>query len=412
MTEQASDDLGLTAAEDQLRDVRAITDAELSRLDAEDFLSKLVDRVKAIMRADTAAVLLLDRSGTQLVATAASGLEEEVRQGVRIPVGRGFAGRIAAERRPVIIDHVDNTTVINPILIAKGIRTMIGAPLLAGGTVLGVLHVGSLGSRTFASDDARLLQLAAERAAVAVQFLRSQSDRAVAAALAQSLLPEILPDSSGLEMAARYIPGQGEVGGDWYDVFTLPSGELCAAMGDVAGTGLQAAVTMGRLRSALRAYSLESRDPADVLSRLDANVQTFEPGTIATVLYAVFDQNLEHVRISSAGHLQPVVVLPGDSPVLAAVQGDLLIGAAPDIGRHTTTLAFPPGSLLCLYTDGLVERRGATLDAGLDALCAAITAGPADAVCVSVMAALVGDRPATDDLTMLVFRRLPSGLSG
>jgi putative methionine-R-sulfoxide reductase with GAF domain len=411
MTEQASGDLSPTAAEDQLRDVRAITDAELSRLDAEDFLSQLVDRVKAIMRADTAAVLLLDRSGTQLVATAASGLEEEVRQGVRIPVGRGFAGRIAAERRPVIIDHVDYTTVVNPILIAKGIRTMIGAPLLAGGTVLGVLHVGSLGSRTFASDDAALLQLAAERAAVAVQFLRSRSDRTAATALAHSLLPETLPEIPGLEMAARYIPGYGDVGGDWYDVFTLPSGELCAVMGDVAGAGLQAAVTMGRLRSALRAYSLESRDPADVLSRLDANVQTFEPGTIATVLYAVFDPDLEHVRISSAGHLLPVVVLPGNSPELAAIQGDLLIGASANFRRHTTTLWFPPGSLLCLYTDGLVERRGETLDDGLDALRAAITAGPADGVCVSVMAALVGNTPATDDLTMLVFRRLPPGLS-
>jgi phosphoserine phosphatase RsbU/P len=410
MTEQASGDLSLKA-EDQLRDVRAITDAELSRLDAEDFLSQLVDRVKAIMRADTAAVLLLDRSGRQLVATAASGLEEEVRQGVRIPVGRGFAGRIAAERRPVIIDHVDHTTVVNPILIAKGIRTMIGAPLLAGGTVLGVLHVGSLGSRTFTSADAALLQLAAERAAVAVQFLRSRADRTAATALAHSLLPETLPEIPGLEMAARYIPGHGDVGGDWYDVFTLPSGELCAVMGDVAGAGLQAAVTMGRMRSALRAYSLESRDPADVLSRLDANVQTFEPGTIATVLYAVFDRDLEHVRISSAGHLLPVVALPGNSPELAAVQGDLLIGASANFHRHTSTLWFPPGSLLCLYTDGLVERRGETLDDGLDALRAAITAGPADGVCVSVMAALVGSSPATDDLTMLVFRRLPPGLS-
>jgi phosphoserine phosphatase RsbU/P len=410
MVERVSGDLGLTA-EDRLRDIRAITDAEMSRLDAGDLLSGLLERLKQIMHADTAALLLMDKSGSQLIASAASGLEEEVRQGTRVPVGRGFAGRIAAERRPVIIDHVDHTTVVNPILIAKGIRCMMGVPLLVGGEVLGVMHIGSLGSRKFTSDDAALLQLAAERAAVAVQSLTSRSDRVAASTLARSLLPETLPAVPGLEIAARYIPGDGDVGGDWYDVFSLPSGELCAVMGDVAGTGLRAAVTMGRMRSALRAYSLESRDPAEVLTRLDANVQAFEPGVIATVIYAVFDHDLEHVRISSAGHVPPIVAEPGQDATLAPVSNDLLIGATTDISRHTTTLAFPPGGLLCLYTDGLVERRGTTLDDGMEALRAAVTAGPPDDVCASVMLALIGNQPASDDTTMLAFRRLPPDLS-
>ena len=410
MVERFSGDLGVTA-EEKLRDIRAITDAQMSRLDAGDLLVRLLELLKEIMHADTAALLLMDKSRTQLIATAASGLEEEVRQGTRVPVGRGFAGRIAADRRPVIIDHVDRTTVVNPILITKGIRSMMGVPLLAGGEVLGVMHVGSLGGRTFSGDDAVLLQLAAERAAVAVQSLTSRSDRAAALTLARSLLPETLPAVPGLEIAARYIPGHGDVGGDWYDVFSLPSGELCAVMGDVAGTGLRAAVTMGRMRSALRAYALESRDPADVLTRLDANVQAFEPGVIATVVYAVFDQDLKHVRISSAGHVPPVVAAPGQAATLAAVRNDLLIGAATDISRHTTTLAFPPGGLLCLYTDGLVERRGAILDEGMEALRAAVTADPPDDVCASVMLALIGSQPATDDTTMLAFRRLPPDLS-
>jgi putative methionine-R-sulfoxide reductase with GAF domain len=409
MTEQATPEGSTLSAEERLRDIQRITDAQLSFLDAGDLLARLLERLKVIMQADTAAVLLMDQSGRQLVATAASGLEEEIRQGTRVPVGRGFAGRIAVERRPVHIDRVDHTTVVNPILIAKGIRSMIGAPLLVGGEVLGVMHVGSLGSRTFTSEDASLLQLAAERAAIAVQSLTSRTHRTAAMTLARSLLPETLPEITGLEMAARYIPGQGDVGGDWYDVFCLPSGELCAVMGDVAGTGLRAAVTMGRMRSALRAYSLESRDPADVLARLDANVQAFEPGAIATVQYAVFDQDLEHVRISSAGHLPPIVALPGEGAMLASVQGDLLIGASPEIYRHTTTLAFPPDSLLCMYTDGLVERRGVPLDDGLATLCNAVTVGPADSVCASVMLALIGDEAAADDTTMLVFRRLPHG---
>ena len=107
-------------AEDRLRDIQSITDAALSRLDDHDFLAELLDRTKDILQADTAAVLLLDYSSGQLIATAAAGLEEEVSQGVRIPVGRGFAGRIAAEHRPVILDHVDHTTVLNPSCCRRG----------------------------------------------------------------------------------------------------------------------------------------------------------------------------------------------------------------------------------------------------------------------------------------------------
>ena len=296
---------------DKLRDIRAISDAALSHLGAEDFLTELLSRVKESLDADTAAVLLLDRSARQLVATAASGLEEEVRQGVRIPVGQGFAGRIAAEARPVILDHVDHSNVLNPILLEKGIRSLIGVPLLVNGSVIGVLHVGSVGSRVFTGDDAALLQLAAERAALVVQSLRSRDDHAAAAALQQSLLPSRLPEVPGTEIAARYVPGDGRVGGDWYDVFTLPSGELCVVMGDVAGSGLQAAVIMGRMRSALRAYALETRDPAEVLSRLDRKIQHFEPEAMATIAYAVLTPATGELAIASAGHFPPVVAVPG-----------------------------------------------------------------------------------------------------
>ncbi|HEV2240415.1 MAG TPA: GAF domain-containing protein, partial [Streptosporangiaceae bacterium] len=243
------------AAEDRLRDIQSITDAALSRLDDEELLAELLERTRDIVGADTAAVLLLDFSSGQLIATAAAGLEEEVRQGVRIPVGRGFAGRIAAEHRPVILDRVDPTTVLNPILTAKGIRSLLGVPLVAGGRVIGVLHVGSLSGRRFTSQDSELLQVAADRAAAAVQSMTTRADRVAAAALQRSLLPSALPAVAGAEMAARFIAGRGVVGGDWYDAFTLPSGELCMVVGDVAGSGLQAAVVMGRMRSALRAYA-------------------------------------------------------------------------------------------------------------------------------------------------------------
>jgi sigma-B regulation protein RsbU (phosphoserine phosphatase) len=392
--------------EARLQDIQSITDAALSRLDEQGFLAELVERVKAALRTDTAAALLLDHSGN-LVATAAAGLEEEVRLGVRIPVGRGFAGRIAAERRPVILDHVDHSTVLNPILMAKGIRALLGVPMVAGGRVIGVMHVGSLAPREFTADDIDLLQLAADRAATAVQSLSARADRAAVAALQRSLLPSALPVVPGLQLAARYVPGQGVVGGDWYDVFTLPSGELCVVIGDVAGSGLPAAVVMGRMRSALRAYALQTADPGKVLDRLDRKMQHFEPGALATVAYAVFDRALDRAHIASAGHLPPVFATPGHAGALADVAGGLMIGVDSGTQRPVTTVKVPPGVLLCLYTDGLVERPEFPLDEGLARLSQAVTAGPPEAVCASVMAAMVGTEPARDDIALLVLRREP-----
>ena len=397
--------LSPAVVQDRLRDIQSITDVALSRLGADELLAELLERTRDILQADTAAVLLLDFSAGQLIATAAAGLEEEVRQGVRIPVGRGFAGRIAADHKPVILDHVDHTTVLNPILWEKGIRALMGVPLIADGTVIGVLHVGSLANREFTVDDVELLEMAADRAATAVQALLRREDRIAAAALQRSLLPSALPVSGGAQMAARYAPGEGAVGGDWYDVFTLPSGELCTVIGDVTGSGLPAAVIMGRIRSALRAYALETRDPAEVLARLDRKMQHFEPGAVATVLYAVFDLSLERVRLCSAGHYPPVIACPGRPAELADVAPGLLIGAVPGARRPVTTIDIAPGTLLCFYTDGLIERRGRSVDEGLAALCRAVTAQSPDAACAAVMAALVGSEPAPDDIALLIFRR-------
>ena len=400
-------DSGPDSAEARLRDIQSITDAALSRLTDQDFLAELLDRVKAALQADTAAVLLLDYSSGHLIATAAAGLEEEVRQGVRIPVGRGFAGRIAVEHRAVVLDHVDHTTVLNPILMKKGIRTLMGVPMVAGGRVIGVMHVGSLTPREFTTHDIDLLQLAADRAATTVQSLSARDDRVAAAALQRSLLPFELPLIPGAQAAARYVPGQGVVGGDWYDVFPLPSGELCVVIGDVAGSGLPAAVIMGRMRSVLRAYALETVDPGEVLGRLDRKMHHFEPGAMATVAYAVFDPGLERVHIASAGHLPPVVAAAGQAGELADVAGGLMIGVDASAHRPVTTMEIPPGTLLCFYTDGLVERREFPLDEGLARLCRVVMAEPPDAACASVMGAIVGAESVRDDIALLMLRREP-----
>ena len=157
---------------ERVRRLQSVTDAALAHLRLDELLAALLDRTRQILEVDTCAILLLDEETNELVAHAALGIEEEVDQGVRVPVGGGFAGRIAAEKRPVILDDVDHAHVLNPILREKGIKSMLGVPLVVEGEVRGVLHVGSLHLRDFRKDDVELLQLVADRAALAIEHAR------------------------------------------------------------------------------------------------------------------------------------------------------------------------------------------------------------------------------------------------
>jgi len=158
---------------ERLRRLQALTDAALGHLELEELLNALLDRAREMLNADTCAILLLDEENQELVARAARGIEEEVEQGVRIPLGRGFAGRVAADGRPVVLDDVDHADVMNPILRQKGIKSLLGVPLLVKGQVVGVLHVGTLVPRKFTVDDIDLLQLAGDRAAIAIDHARA-----------------------------------------------------------------------------------------------------------------------------------------------------------------------------------------------------------------------------------------------
>jgi sigma-B regulation protein RsbU (phosphoserine phosphatase) len=397
---------GARSSDEKLRRLQSIADAALSRLGVEELLGELLDRTRDLLDADTAVILLVDATGTELVATAAKGLEEEVRQGFRLRVGQGFAGRVAAQQRPIAIEHVDHTNVVNPLLLNKGVRSVLGVPMINAGRLIGVIHVGVLAHRKFTDDDVELLQLVADRASLATHARLSQLDRATTVALQNSLLPARPAPIPGLDVAARYIPGTDVgVGGDWYDLFTLPSGSVGIAIGDVAGSGLRAAVVMGRIRSALRAYAMETGDPADVLTRLDRKVQRFEPDAMATVLYAVLDVDLGNLTLSSAGHLPPITVTDCPPGALVNIAPDLPLGAYHDAPRHNLHLAIQRQECLFLYTDGLVERRDRPIIAGINQLAAALTCGPAEIMCTTAMAQLLRDEPTPDDIAVLAIRR-------
>jgi phosphoserine phosphatase RsbU/P len=397
-------DDGDRSAEVQLRNFRAVTDTTLTRLDVDDLLVELLERIRGILDTDTAAVLLTDETSGDLIARAACGIEDEVRQGVRVPIGVGFAGRIAHLKKPVILDRVDSTTVANPILWEKGIRTMLGVPLLVGDDVIGVLHVGRLEHHPFSPADTELLQVVAARVAAAVQIRQLAVERAAATVLERSLLPGRLPDCPGLEFATRYLTPDEPVGGDWYDVFTLPSGVLWVVTGDVAGHGLQAAVVMGRVRSALRSYALLGGGPAEVLELTSRKVEHFEIDSMVTVVCATAAPPYKEFEMATAGHPPPLLAFPGCPARFASLPVGPPLGVGSAVRRSSATVPLPAGAVMVLYTDGLIERRGEDLTIGLERLRSAGRAEPAETVCRQLTRAMLAGG-AQDDVAIVAVRR-------
>ena len=390
----------------RLEALAALTDSALSRLDINDLLIELLERVRLILDADTAAVLLIEKGSSYLTARAARGLEEEVWQGVKVPVGVGFAGSIAARKEPVLLDRVDATTVMNPILWEKGVQTMLGVPLLSNDRVTGVLHVGRLELRPFNLHDAEVLQVAAERVAGALQALQLAVDSAAAQMLERGLLPTRLPQVAGIEFASRYVPADSRsIGGDWYDAFVLPSGRLWLVTGDVAGHGLAAAVIMGRVKSALRAYALTEAPVAEVVRLTDTKVQHFEIGSMVTIVCASAEPPYDRFDICAAGHLPPVLALTGEAGSLLDLPVGPPLGVEPNLPRTSANVEMTSGAVMILYTDGLVERRDRSLEEQLDLLCRTAYADKPEAVCREIMHTLIGSDPTNDDIAVLAVRR-------
>jgi GAF domain-containing protein/anti-sigma regulatory factor (Ser/Thr protein kinase) len=363
------------APSDQVRTLYRLSDPALSELGLDEFLDELLVRVQESLSVDTVAILLFEPETQQLVARAAKGIEEEVDRGVRLPIGQGFAGRIAAERVAIFIADVDHADILNPILRQKGIRSLLGTPLIVEGNLIGVLHVGSLRPREFDQQDLAILQVAAARAAPGIErarlFSALEHEQRVAMLLQRSLLPKRLVETVGITADALYVPASDEVGGDWYDVFELAQGRLGVAIGDVVGHGLRAAALMGQLRTALHSYALLDRGPGHTLELVDRYVQALPDFAMATAAYAVLDPESGTVQIASAGHLPPLVV-GGSDPRIVELTPAAPLGAFPYSRCSVREITIKPGETLVLYTDGLVERPGVPLSTSLDQLLALI----------------------------------------
>jgi anti-sigma regulatory factor (Ser/Thr protein kinase)/putative methionine-R-sulfoxide reductase with GAF domain len=384
----------------ELANIYRLNDPALAELPLTQLMDEQLASVREILSADTVAILLINEAGDHLVASAAKGIEEEVELGVRIPVGRGFAGRIASERQPIFIADVDHADILNPILREKRIRSLLGVPLIVEGDLLGVLHVGTLKPRLFNNEDATLLQFVASRVAPAIERARLldalEREHRGALALQRSLLPDRLPELGSGPVAAHYVPAKDEVGGDWYDVIELAPGQVGLAIGDVAGHGIRAATLMGQLRTALRAYALDGYSPREVLGRVDRLLRSVRGRGMATAAYATFDVDSGRLILASAGHPPPVICGSDRPSRLLETSPCAPLGTLgySNFVEVETTLEY--GEIVVLYTDGLIERRGEPLDTGLERLIqATLGASSPSQVSARLISRLIP--PAVDD---------------
>jgi PAS domain S-box-containing protein len=399
------------AVADTIQKLQLVTDAALEHLTMDDLLRELATQIAGILDVDSATIFLLADGEEHLTVGGSAGLGVEADGELQIPMGDSFAGRVAASRRPAVLDG-DGPGSADPLLDGKGVRALLGVPLVVEGRVSGVIQVGTLGERSFSKEDQSLLQLVADRVALAVEHARLYArELGIVETLQRSLLPESLPQVPGLLTAARYMPGGlgADVGGDWYDAIALEGGRLGLAMGDVVGHGIGAAALMGQLRNALRAYALDGNSPAQVVEKLDRLVQNLEAGRMATLVYMVIAPDLGSVEFSSAGHLPPLVLGPDGKATYLEGGRTLPLGVMPSAEYPQADTELEPGSTLVLYTDGLVEERGESIDRGLDALKEAVTEGPTEpeALCDHIVSTLLADRSATDDIAVLTVRTVP-----
>ena len=298
------------------------------------------------------------------------------------------------------------------LLRSLGLRSVLIVPLAARGHTLGAITLVSAESgRTYGSEDLRFGEDLARRAAVAVDNSRLYSrEHRAAVTLQKSLLPRQLPEVPGVQFAARYLPATSEldVGGDWYDAIPLADGSVGVAIGDVVGHGIEAAAVMGQFRNALRAYVLDGRGPDAAVERLNRLTRTFDQNDMATLAYAVIDTAGSSIRYVRAGHPPPLVRRADGEVSQLNGKGALPVGVAPNVRYPSSTLKLAPGSTLFLYTDGLVERRGKSLDEGIAQLEAVLSSAPdsLEALCDHVLQALVPEAERDDDIALLAVRPL------
>ena len=394
-------------------------------MDVDELLTRLV-RVLTPSAADWAIIQLYGSTGAiEHIAVshrdreAADGLARFIRENPMAPDATGPIATVlrSGEARLLGADALVGETRRAAADRGRGeyasrftLRSSVIVPIESQRSPRGVLILSTDGDRVLEEDDLDLAVEVAHRAALALGNARAfQQEHQIAGALQRALLPSTVPSVPGLDIAVRYVAATdgASVGGDWYDVIGLDDGVVGLVVGDVVGHDSTASTSMGQLRSALRAYACEEQPhPGGALARVDRLFDALGL-TYATCVLAMLEPASGALRWSNAGHPPPLVVRDGQARFLDDASG-VMLGVMSGSGLQEAATELQPGDLLVLYTDGLVERRGESLEVGLRRLAdaaAAVATGSAEEVCDGLLARMLP--PAAirgDDVALLVVR--------
>ncbi len=397
----------LAAVAETVGKLQRITDVTLGHLSLEELLPEVLGRIVDVVRSDAAAVLIADDQ-LALRASCTVGLSG-VEPGALIEAGEGLPGRVAQTREAITTAAVAEDDVISRAFAERRASSLVGVPLEVDDRMIGVLVVGARDGRELGRVDADLVRLAADRIALSIQRTQLyEREHFIAQTFQRSLLPERLPEIPGLSVAARYLPAREEarVGGDWYDVLELPGDSVGLVMGDVVSHGIRAASTMGQIRSAIRAYALDRESPGGTLTKLNTVVRGLDRRETATAVYLALDLAGRSFRVASAGHPPPLLIDPAGGARFLGEGRSVPLGVRAATRYRDAVAGLEPGSTIVLYTDGLVERRGSSLDQGLERLVSEVSGRPAEpeSLCDRIIGALIGDQPPPDDVALLAAR--------
>ena len=389
----------------QLRDIHAVVDVAHAHGSLDELLQRLLQYVHGRLRSDATSILLIDND-KKFEQRVAIGLADELTPEIFATVSQSLIHRVVERDAPIVLEDAAGIGV--PRARGPGVRSVVGTPLIAHGELIGSLCTGQLERRVFTSDDIYLLRLTSTGAAIAIDNARLYEKVAsVAETLQRSLLPKRLPSSPTIRVATRYLPAAAgtQVGGDWYDAVELPDGKIVLAIGDVVGHGIDAAAAMGQLRHTLRAFVLEGHSPSSAIEHLDKIVAR-EEQTMATVVCLVVDPANGSLRLANAGHPPPLLLGADGGATYLTGGRSVPLGVVDNGARCEAEVSVEPGSTILLYTDGLVERRGASIDDGLAQLVEAATRGPhdVDELLSHVIVELIGKQHSLDDVALIALK--------
>jgi serine phosphatase RsbU (regulator of sigma subunit) len=374
----------LAAEHGRLQELLNAVLAISGHLELEEVLHTIVEAARELVRAQYAAVGVLDDQGqfTELI-TSGFGVDQFAERVGELPHGTGLLGDLVRDPRPLRVEDLPSHPRAAGFPAGHPVMTtLLGVPIRVRDTVYGNLYLADKADGPFTDRDEEVVSALASAAGVSIENARLYARlRAATEDFQRRLLPQ-MPQLHEWELQARYQPSSQapSVGGDWYDVIHLPDRVPCVMVGDVMGHDLRAATVMSQISNMLRVIAFDQREPPSrILQRLDRALHELHGGPMATVIVVRLegDGAGRQLRWASAGHLPPLLAVPGEPARYLEADVGPPLGVDPDVVRPDHEHRLPVGATVLLHTDGLIEDRAHTLDEGMRGA-ARIATGHAD----------------------------------